>query len=57
MDKKRSKEEIYKSLKKQKIKRIRFIVLFILMLIFMTAVSVYFIVFNNIDNFLGYFQK
>lgn len=57
MDNNRSKEEIYKSLKKQKIKRIRFIVLFILMLIFMTAVSVYFIVFNNIDNFLGYFQK
>ncbi len=57
MEKNRSKEEIYKSLKKQKIKRIRFVVLFILMLIFMTAVSVYFIVFNNIDNFLGYFQK
>ncbi|MCH5304572.1 MAG: hypothetical protein J1E41_06885 [Ruminococcus sp.] len=56
MEKERTKEEIYKSLKKQKIKRIRFVVLFILMLAFMAAVSVYFIVFNNIDSFLKIFQ-
>ncbi len=53
----RTKEEIYKSLKKQKRKRIRFVVLFTLMLLCMAAISVYFIVLGNIDSFLAMFQK
>jgi flagellar basal body-associated protein FliL len=53
----RTNEEIYKSLIKQKRKRITFVVLFILMMLFMAAVSVYFIVFDNIDSFLALFQN
>jgi flagellar basal body-associated protein FliL len=53
----RTNEEIYKSLRKQKRKRITFVVLFIIMMLFMAAVSVYFIVFDNIDSFLALFQN
>lgn len=57
MEEKRTTEEIYKSLRKQKRKRIRFVVLFTLMLLCMAAISVYFIVLGNIDSFLKIFQK
>lgn len=57
MEEKRTTEEIYKSLRKQKRKRIRFAVLFTLMLLCMAAISVYFIVLGNIDSFLKIFQK
>lgn len=53
----RTNEEIYKSLKKQKQKRIIFFILFIVLMLFMAAVSVYFIVFDNIDSFLAMFQN
>lgn len=55
-DNNRTKEEIYKSLKKDRRRRIAFVVFFILILLFMAAVSVYFIVFDNIDSFLSMFQ-
>lgn len=57
MEEKRTTEEIYKSLRKQKRKSIRFVVLLTLMLLCMAAISVYFIVFGNIDSFLKMFQK
>lgn len=57
MEEKRTTEEIYKSLRKQKRKSIRFVVLLSLMLLCMAAISVYFIVFGNIDSFLKMFQK
>lgn len=56
MEKGRTYDEIYKSLRKQKRKRIRFVILFTLMLLAMAAVSVYFIVLGNIDSFLKMFQ-
>ncbi len=57
MDEKRTTEEIYKSIRKQKRKSIRFAVILVILLLIMAAVSVYFIVFDNIDSFLALFQK
>ncbi len=57
MEEKRTTEEIYKSMRKQKRKSIMLVAIFITLILIMAAVSVYFIVFDNIDSFLSMFQN
>lgn len=49
--------DVYENLKKQKRKSIIFTVSLVLLLVAMAVISVYFIVFDNIDSFLGQFQN
>jgi len=48
---------VYENLKKQKRKSIMFTVTLIVLLLIMAVISVYFIVFDNIDSFLSKFQN
>lgn len=51
------KNDVYENLKKQKRKSVIFAVSLIALLVAMAIISIYFIVFDNIDSFLGQFQN